>query len=120
MKLFFFGTLMDPDRFKAVTGHDLHGVPAVIHGYKRVYARGASFPVLVEATGADSVEGIVIETDDEQMIARLDRYESGLYFAQMKPVQFGDDSWAEARVYLADWTKLKPTDMEWTLENWRH
>lgn len=74
---FFYGTLVDNDRFRSVTGSDLanHQVlPATLTGFSLHRVKGAGFPAVVPAPGEECKGVIVTDINDEQ-VARLDRYE---------------------------------------------
>ena len=124
MKLFFFGTLMDPHVVSMVTGLSPNEIvlkPAFIRNFLCKYAKGASFPVLVPTNeDVPLVEGRLFETDSEEILARLDRYEGNLYYPEMLTVLLPTGEPVKARVYLANWDRLSATDEDWTYEKWKH
>lgn len=124
MKLFFFGTLMDPIVVSMVTGLPYNEIvlePAFIRNFRRKYAKGASFPVLVPTNeDVPLVEGRLFETDSEEILARLDAYEGNLYHPEMLTVLLPTGEPVQARVYLANWDRLSASDEDWTYEKWHN
>lgn len=123
VKLFFFGTLMDPAVIAGVTGLPLGSIvlkDALIPNFKRFYAKGASFPVLVPTNEPESwVDGVIFETDSEEVIRNLDRYEGNLYHPETYVVYPNGEEPVEARVYIANWDRLSASDTVWTYNGWR-
>jgi hypothetical protein len=103
MDYFFYGTLMDADVLGAVVGRAISPArlrPAVLAGYRRVYAKGASYPVLVPGGAEDLVEGRLFKDATAAEARRLRRYEGGHYGeATLKVTVTGEGS-VEARTFL--------------------
>jgi hypothetical protein len=81
MEYFFYGTLMDDDVLGAVIGR--RPLPACratarLRGYRRVFKRWATYPVLIEEPGA-SVDGVLVHGISRREAVRLDRFEGALY-----------------------------------------
>lgn len=82
---FFYGTLMDAKVRVAVLGPGASALPvepARLMGYRRLYARGARYPVLVaadEPTEANVVDGLLVHRIDPAAEQRLIRYEGDAY-----------------------------------------
>ncbi len=79
MKIFVYGTLIDKASLgrcagKPVTTHMEH---AVLHGFTRVYLRGARYPTLKRAPG-QHVAGAMLRVNAD-MLVRLGNYESVRY-----------------------------------------
>jgi gamma-glutamylcyclotransferase (GGCT)/AIG2-like uncharacterized protein YtfP len=80
MRLFLYGTLLDPDTLASrggVSGAPTRLVAATLRGWKRVKMRDECYPTLRrDRTG--SVRGAVV-TVRAQMLARLAAYEGPAY-----------------------------------------
>lgn len=85
MRLFLYGTLLDPRRFAAVAGSAAPlraGRTAVLRGMRRVVLRGTPWPTLVpDARGR--VEGRVVRVGPA-VFRRLSAYEGAPY--RLRPV----------------------------------
>ena len=79
MKLFVYGTLVDLAALGRCAGKPFkgHAEHAVLHGFTRVYLRGARFPTLRRAPG-HHVPGVVLRVNAD-MLVRLSNYESVRY-----------------------------------------
>jgi len=79
MKLFLYGTLVDPAGFGYCAGQPLRTppLPAVLPHYRRVLLRGARYPTLRRAPG-QAVQGVIMRVNAD-MLVRLQNYESGRY-----------------------------------------
>ncbi len=78
MRLFAYGTLMEPAVLSAVTGRPFSSQPAVLHGYARYRVRDAVYPGLVPEAEAVTV-GLLYDEMDPDTLARLDAFEGALY-----------------------------------------
>ncbi len=76
MRLFLYGTLLDPRRLSRAAGRAVPVVGAHLPGWRRVAMRGGRYPTLVRARGA--VPGAVA-TVDAAALRRLAAYEGPLY-----------------------------------------
>lgn len=76
MRLFLYGTLLDPARMARFAGRPMPLAPATLPGWKRVAMRGGRYPTLARARaivpGAVAVVGAAA-------LRRLSAYEGPLY-----------------------------------------
>ena len=86
MRLFLYGTLLDPARMASCTGRPTRLAPATLHGWKRVAMRGGRYPTLVRARGA--VPGAVAVVASAAL-RRLSAYEGPLYGFRRLAVRAG-------------------------------
>ncbi|KAJ3290638.1 hypothetical protein HK104_006626 [Borealophlyctis nickersoniae] len=84
--LFAYGTLMSDRVYARVVGKRLgqkftppHCEPAIIHGYRRVCVKGATYPGLIPSTPSSTVEGVLIHVTSHDEVALLDAFESDSY-----------------------------------------
>ena len=79
MKLFLYGTLADPAVLGRCAGRPIKttALPARLENFRRVLLRGARYPTLRRAPGAE-VHGIIIQVNAD-MLVRLQAYESVRY-----------------------------------------
>ncbi|MCS6931979.1 MAG: gamma-glutamylcyclotransferase [Acetobacteraceae bacterium] len=85
MRLFLYGTLLDPGRFAAIAGSAgplRAGRPAVLRGARRVVLRGTPWPTLL-ADGRGTVEGRLVRVGPAAL-RRLSAYEGRPY--RLRPV----------------------------------
>lgn len=112
--LFLFGTLRHEKLLEVVAGTRLATEPAVLPGYRVVWAEGERFPLLIaDADGA--VEGLLIRPD-ENALRRLDFYEIGFGYHR-REVTVQAPAPVRAQVYFPneDWTPGAPFSMtEWS------
>lgn len=71
--LFVYGTLMDPELVRALTGRTFATEPATLQGYRKVEVAG-HYPY-IEASESELVEGALILDVDRNALAVLDDYE---------------------------------------------
>jgi gamma-glutamylcyclotransferase (GGCT)/AIG2-like uncharacterized protein YtfP len=84
MRLFVYGTLLDPDLRALVAGRRLAARPAVLRGWRCRRVRGRTYPaILPDARG--TVAGAVIDAVDDAAFARLVAYEGAGY--RLRPVR---------------------------------
>lgn len=84
MRVFLYGTLLDPAILAARAGHHgLRGVPAILPGWRRVALRGQPYPTLLRAR-CHSVHGLVV-TLAGAPLRRLHAYEGAAY--RLRPVR---------------------------------
>jgi gamma-glutamylcyclotransferase (GGCT)/AIG2-like uncharacterized protein YtfP len=108
MKIFVYGTLTDMAAFGRCAGKPVKQPlePAKLHGFIRVFLRGARYPTLRRAPGKH-VEGVVVRVTAE-MFVRLCNYESVRY--RVEHVQLhGESGRHRARVFIGD----APTKLAW-------
>jgi len=118
--LFFYGTLTDLDVLAYVLERpiDLDDlVPATLVGYRRVQAVGVGYPVLV-VDPAGAVEGRLLRRATRRDIARVNRFESGEYRAELHAVSTDDGATPPAWLYLG-LDHLAATAEPWLLAAWQ-
>ena len=119
MAYFFFGTLMDRDVLAAVLDRPVAADElgrAWLHGYRRVRAAHASYPVLVPAPGL-IVGGVVFRPRHERDDVRIRHFEDGEYGEHWALVRLPGGRRLAARVFLA-LEVLQATDEAWHLGAW--
>lgn len=120
MRFFFYGTLMDPDVLHAVLGHRVSAGkcrPAVLPGYRRVYRRAATYPILV-ADAKSEVEGVVVAGLSPRDAERLSSYEGPEYVTAQLPIRLTSGLNVRAAVFLPG-RGTPPSDRAWSPEEWR-
>jgi gamma-glutamylcyclotransferase (GGCT)/AIG2-like uncharacterized protein YtfP len=118
--LFFFGTLTDLDVLAYVLQRplDLDDLaPARLAGFRRVWASGVSYPILV-ADPQGSVEGRLLRRATRRDIARINHFESGEYRAELHSVMTGDAVARPAWLYRG-LDHLAAMDEPWSLAAWQ-
>ena len=92
MRLFVYGTLMEPARVERVTGRRFVGRPATLHGWTRTIA-SHGYPV-IHPSSEDTVDGIVLDGLDTAALRALDGYEDEgrLYLRRQVTVLVGDEA----------------------------
>ncbi|MBK8175725.1 MAG: gamma-glutamylcyclotransferase [Rhodospirillales bacterium] len=120
MRLFFYGTLIDPEILQAVLRRRVDRscrCRAVLAGYRRVFRRGAVYPVLVPADGA-RVEGVLVHRLSARDVARLSAYEGKDYRLAPISVNLGAGRSVSAQAFLPV-EGCEPTSIEWRPAYWR-
>ena len=74
MRLFVYGTLMDPRCVEGVTGRRFPARPATLYGWSRTICRHG-YPVIDPALGG-RVEGLLLDDIDDDALRALDAYEA--------------------------------------------
>lgn len=124
-RLFFYGTLLDPDIQRRVIGRELAGgalVPASLRGFRRVRAAGKWFPLLVPGLRTDRVEGGLALDLTAREIARIVAYENDGYALKRMTVELRGGKRARALVFVpgrGGSRALKPTAEPWDLAEWQ-
>ena len=119
MAYFFFGTLVDRDVLAAVLDRpvgDDELSRAWLHGYRRVRAAGASYPILVPAPGV-VVGGVVFQPRHARDDVRIRHFEDGEYAERWLLVRLTGGRQLVTRVFFA-LEGLQPTDESWDVEAW--
>jgi hypothetical protein len=119
MRFFFYGTLIDPEILQAVLQRSVDPIrrrKAVLKGYRRVYRRGASYPVILADTTAQ-VEGIVVSALTTRDIMLLTMYEGQEYEIRELPVSCLGTGLIPARVFLPG-PGCEASSESWTPEDW--
>jgi hypothetical protein len=120
MRVFVYGTLLDPDVLRAVLGR---GVPAAkrssatLSGVRRVRAAGHRYPILVRARG-HAVGGMVLDGLDAADTARLRHYENDGYALVRRRVELDGGAMISAHVFVPV-RRLAGTDEDWHLAAWQ-
>lgn len=120
MTFFFFGTLMDRDVLTAVLDRPVSEGElrqAWLHGYRRVRAATASYPVLVPAPGL-VVGGILFRPRNARDDVRIRHFEDEEYVERWLVAQLPGARLA-ARVFFS-LEALGCTDDAWNLAEWAH
>lgn len=76
MRLFLYGTLLDPNLLAVFTGRAVSLTPATLRGWRRVALGNSRYPTLRKARG--DVEGALV-TVNRPALARLAVYEGPTY-----------------------------------------
>lgn len=101
LRYFFYGTLMDRAVLAAVLGRAPAAPPraAILHGYRRMFRHGASYPVLAPAAG-EAVSGVVVEGLGEGDARRLEAFEGRDYALREMPVRLCRGRHVPAMVFM--------------------
>jgi hypothetical protein len=121
-RLFFYGTLLDPDIQRRVIGRVLALRPATLAGFRRVRAAGKWFPILVPGLAGDRVAGALAQGLTAREIARIVAYENDGYALKPVTVELAAGARARALVFLpgsGGSNALKPTAEPWDLAEWQ-
>ena len=119
MTYFFFGTLMDRDVLAAVLDRP---VPegelqqAWLHGYRRVRAATACYPILLPAPGL-VVGGVLFHPRSARDDVRIRHFEDEEYVDRWRVAQLPGGRRLAARVFFSLET-LGCTDHPWSLAEW--
>lgn len=120
MRLFFYGTLMDPDICRLVLGEQaqrMRSCPAALPGYRRVRGRKGNFPVLVRRTGG-RVHGQLVEGLDATALASIAHFEGREYEPESRLVIDQTGRRQAAWLFLPN-TRAMATVRNWSLVHWQ-
>jgi hypothetical protein len=120
VRYFFYGTLRDPEIRAIVLGsasRDLEIGEATLNGWRCVYVRAQSYPVIVPAAG-HIVPGCIASGIDEAMAARLAAHEGPTYRMRNLPVVGPGGVSLGARVFCPG-NRARPTARLWRYDEWR-
>ena len=99
-RLFVYGTLLDDERMRAVTGRTFPRRRAELGAHRRVWPRGG-YPTVVPDP-ASSVAGDVLDGLDAQALTELDAYEdAGVLYVREECVVTCDGAPVRCFVYRA-------------------
>ena len=118
MNLFAYGTLMDPEIMRQVSGVESRVAKAVLCGYLRRAIRGEVYPAIV-ARPAETVEGVVYFDLTPAAFERLDPFEGPMYRRTAVDVVFtesGENTAAEAYVIAPEFED-RLSDRSWSFED---
>jgi hypothetical protein len=120
MRFFFYGTLLDEGVRRIVLGRvwadALSLRPATLQGWRRLYMRDRTYPVILPSPG-DQVDGLLTGPVDREGYRRLTAFESDEYVERDVAVVTEDGVETRARIYAAGARARAATEV-WTLENW--
>jgi gamma-glutamylcyclotransferase (GGCT)/AIG2-like uncharacterized protein YtfP len=125
VRLFFYGTLLDPDVQSLVLGRVLGAgdlTTAVLRHFRRVYIAGRSYPMIVPHHGG-AVHGAVTSLSRDEL-ARIARYEGAGYRLERHGVwPHGADARSATTPVFA-WLyrsrpDSRPSTREWRLSAWQ-
>lgn len=119
MRLFFFGSLMDPDLFAVAVGRplgDFDTAPGILSGFRRRKVRGENYPILVPHPGG-RVEGLLVDRLTAAEIDRLHFFEGGEYALSPLPVVDREGNHAGAHAFVSTGI-LEDAGEPWHLEAW--
>lgn len=114
--LFFYGTLRYPALLNLILGRDVAPVPADLSGYRTVWAKGESFPMMVAAAD-ETAQGIVATNLSDEDIARLNFYEGAFSYALVDVQPQTDAGGVPAQVFLPQDAPWHPGE-NWDLGDW--
>ncbi len=120
MRLFFYGTLRDPDVRRLVLGDGADGLaawPAVLPGFRTCSARRGEFPVLLRRTGGRA-RGELVEGLGHGDLLRLFHFEGPDYLPARHLAIDGDGRRLDAWVLIPDGTH-PASDKTWRLRHWQ-
>lgn len=117
MTLFAYGTLLVPEIWRAVTGHDCPSESASLPGYAIYRVRNADFPGIIPGDSDDLVPGRIFSELNADILARLDAYEDKFYDRIEVTLlsATGDPLQSQAYVVSTDYTSALTAE-PWTLE----
>ena len=127
MRLFFYGTLLDPDVQSLVLGrvlgsHEL--TPASLRHFRRIYIAGRAYPMILPHRGG-AVDGAVAGRLSKDDLARIALYEGDDYRLERHTV-FPDASadQTSAPAPMSAWLyrglpTTRPSTREWRLAVWQ-
>jgi gamma-glutamylcyclotransferase (GGCT)/AIG2-like uncharacterized protein YtfP len=99
MRLFVYGTLLDPALVTRLTGRPAVLRPATLDGFRRVRLRGTPYPTLARGRGA--VYGALLLAD-RQAFRRLHAYEGRRYrLIRVHPRVAGSRAAVDAHAWIA-------------------
>lgn len=91
--------------------------PAELKGFRRVFRRGATYPVLV-ADEAGHVEGVLVGGLTRRDVELLSAFEGNDYRVAQQPVRVEEGGMVMARLFLPKHEALGSTT-GWSYERWR-
>ena len=77
--LFTYGSLMFPEVWQRVVGHESEGTKGKLAGFSAFRVRGQGYPGLVEAGPESATNGVLYRNLSEQDWAKLDEFEGSFY-----------------------------------------
>lgn len=120
MRLFFYGTLMDPEVCRLVFGgrfQDMRSQPAVLLGYRRVRAVNGNFPVLVPGRGR-RLEGLLVENLPPEILLAIAHYEGPDYEPRQGAVIDRSGRRLRAWIFMPRYRRVA-SSRPWNFERWQ-
>ncbi len=120
MKLFVYGTLLDPDVRRIVMQSDVPAEnveEASIHGFRRVYVPGRNWPMLLAHHGSGRVDGVLLHGLDVRAVNRLIVFEGDEYHLVPMAVIDSEGYVVRAGVFVGD-RSVPPGHHDWFLQIW--
>lgn len=120
MKYFFYGSLLDARVLAGVLGRRVAPAcceAAVLPGYRTVYRRGATYPVLV-ADAAAATTGRVVSRLSVADARRLATFEGSGYSCRWVTVALPGQGTVAARVFMPT-APILASNRPWRLAEWR-
>ena len=120
MDFFFYGTLRDAEVRGRVLARKLPEnciEEAALDGFRAVFVKGKSYPMVVPGEGARA-PGLLVRGLGPRDAARLNAFEGVGYQTRTLSVTGERSGRVEARVFVPR-AGVAGTDAEWTLESWR-
>ncbi len=99
MNLFVYGTLLDPEIMRLVSGKDYQRSAAVLPGYACRKLADVVYPAIMACQDV-STSGVVYTSVPLEDIFLLDRYEGNEYVRQTVAVNMSDGSQVAAETYV--------------------
>lgn len=128
LPLFVFGTLMDEDVLRWVTGMSLSELelqPAVVKGFQRRQVKGECFPLLVPSEQG-KVSGLLISGLTQLALQRAQFFEGEQYQLTHIIAEGMPDSHSRilkegelSAQYFADTQMYDIEDCDWSIQSWR-
>jgi hypothetical protein len=125
MRLFFYGTLLDPDVQALVLGRSLPAdelTPAELRHFRRVYIAGRLYPMVLPHRGG-AVDGAFTETLSKDELARIAIYEGseyGLERHSVHPLAEKNGMAGPVAVWLhRSRAATRPSTRAWRLPDWQ-
>ncbi len=120
VRLFFFGTLMDPEVRAIVMGRQMPDdavEPAVVQGFRRVFVAGRHYPMLL-AHASGWVDGTLVSGLDAETVHRLQVYEGWEYSLSPLRVRTASGQTVLAQVFMCP-PHVAPDRRPWRLAEWQ-
>lgn len=120
MRLFFYGTMMDPEVRRIVLAEEAEALliqPARLGGYRRVCAKPGDYPLLVRRT-AGRVHGELVSGLSPEGLCKVAHFEGPDYRPQERGVIDGAGGRIKAWVMLPR-NPARATNEAWDLRRWQ-
>lgn len=116
--LFFYGTLMDHDLLRLVTGQRVDVQSAWLENHRRVPVVGRDYPMLVFQAGS-RVEGLLARNVSAVALVRLCRYEGREYRLERRDVVTQSGDCVSAQVFMTVANVRGDLSKNWDFNAWR-